>query len=198
MARVHEDFHLGCLALVLAEQRPFQADVQLPPPVANIVLPANWLNSLRPDQLHEYECALLRHLLNDLVLAYERYGMTMLLSHECDGVLTEPAEAGTRELNASGFEKLDGVFSEPDLSFLSQLRHLRNTVVHYNGLYNKCNLLDYTFGTQRCSSRGNEGKPIEFNDYAVVLWIWGQLGSVVARADRNYFSKDWHPMKSPL
>ncbi|MEW6337066.1 MAG: hypothetical protein ACOY3Y_14125 [Acidobacteriota bacterium] len=139
MYRIHEDFHLGCLALVFVDQQPFLEDIVLPLALTKKSLPAAWLNDLRADQLDEYAGALVRHFLNDMVLAYERYATTMLLSHESAGVLTEPAVKGNRRLTPGRFEKLRGVYSQTDRDFVVQLRYLRNTVVHYNGLYNTSN-----------------------------------------------------------
>ena len=189
MLHIHEDFHLGCLALVFIDQRPFSADVVLPPPLIKNTIPATWLNDLRSDQRDEYESTLLRHLLNDMVLAYERYATTMYLSHASGRVLTEPAAKGTRGLKPSAFERLKGVYSKADLDFLIQLRRLRNTIVHYNGLYNTSNSLDYTFGSQHLRSIGNEGKPIEVTDYNVNLWIWNRLRTAVKSVDEAYFAQ---------
>lgn len=188
MLRAYEDFHVGCLALVFIDQRPFSTAAVLPVPLTKNTIPPAWLNDFRSDQRDEYEGALLRHLLNDMVLAYERYATTMYLSHVSGRALTDPALSGNRGLNPSRFEALAGVYTEPDREFTTQLRHLRNSVVHYNGLYNSSNRLDYAFGTQRFCSVGREGTPIESSDFNVNLWIWNTLQALVGGVDERYFA----------
>mgnify|MGYP004116399807 FL=1 len=110
----------------------------------------------------------------------------MFASHQNAKTRIEPATLNDRNLGAHNFEQLASIYDQADLTFLIQLRRLRNSIVHYNGVYSATNELNYTFGTNTYDSVGNEGLniTIEFDN---ILLIYERLKDIVKTGNDNYF-----------
>ena len=184
--RIRNNFYFSFLSLNFVNQRPYQGDVILPINMTNNIMTANSINSFDIDGVNEYENSIRRHFFNDLVIAYERYSMLMFASHQNAKTRIEPATLNDRNLGAHNFEQLASIYDQADLTFLIQLRRLRNSIVHYNGVYSATNELNYTFGTNTYDSVGNEGLniTIEFDN---ILLIYERLKDIVKTGNDNYF-----------
>lgn len=185
--RIKNNFYFSFLALNFLNQRPFRCNIILPVNLANKIMTATSLNSFDNDGAQEYGNSIRRHFLNDLVIAYERYSMLMFASHSNGQTRIDPALINERNLGANRFEQLTNVYDRADVEFLVQLRRLRNSIVHYNGVYSATNELNYTFGTNVYNSVGNEGQhiTIEFDN---ILWTFNKLHTIVQRGNANYFT----------
>jgi len=184
--RIKNNFYFSFLATCFLNQRPFSNDVVLPVNLPENIMSAASLNSFDIDGVQEYGNSMRRHFLNDLVIAYERYSMIMYASHSNGQVRIDPALLQDRNLGAPHFERLLHVYTSEDCDFFIQLRHFRNSIVHYNGVYSASNKLDYTFGTQTYYSPGHEGESISI-EFCNILWIYDQLRECLARGNANYF-----------
>lgn len=184
--RIRNNFYFSFLALNFLNQKPFQSDVILPVDLQHNSMTPETLNSFDLDGVNEYGNSIRRHFLNDIVIAYERYSMLMIASHQNGQTHIEPAIINNRNLGAQNFERLPNIYNNAEKTFLTQLRRLRNSIVHYNGHYSVTNKLTYTFGTNVYFSVGNEGKKItiEFNN---ILWIFEELRTIVSSGNDNYF-----------
>ncbi len=184
--RIRNNFYFSFLSLNFVNQRPFQHDVVLPVNLTENKMTATSLNFFDNDGVEEYGNSIRRHFLNDLVIAYERYAMIMIASHTNSQRRVDPATLKNRNLGAYKFEELPKVYIPADIKFFVQLRRLRNSIVHYNGVYSATNELDYTFGTNVYKSVGREGEniTIEFDN---TLWIYNKLSDSVKVGNENYF-----------
>lgn len=187
MERIKNNFHFSFLALCYLNLRPFRQDIVLPVSMCQNIMTAQSLNSFDNDGAQEYCNSIRRHFLNDIVIAYERYSMLMIASHNNARRRTDPSGLNDRGLGAHLFEQLPAVHQPDDVTFLVQLRRLRNSIVHYNGVYSATNELNYTFGTQSYYSRGNEGQEISIN-FDNVVWIYDKLIQVVQEGNAGYFA----------
>ncbi len=160
MERIRNDFYFSFLSLNFLNLRPFNQDIVLPVNISQNIMTAQSLNSFDNDGVQEYGNSIRRHFLNDVVIAYERYSMLMIASHNNRRRRIDPSMINDRNLGAHIFEQLLNVYEPDDITFLVQLRRLRNSIVHYNGVYSTTNELNYTFGTQSYNSRGREGQNI--------------------------------------
>jgi len=185
--RIRNNFFFSFLALNFVNQRPFQHDITLPVNISQNVMTAQSLNFFDNDGVQEYGNSIRRHVLNDIVIAYERYSMLMIASHNNGQVRIDPCFIRDRKLGAPSFEQLENVYRQDDLEFLKQLRRLRNSIVHYNGVYSATNELNYTFGTQNYNSMGNEGQNISI-DFENILWIYNKLEDIVRIGNASYFT----------
>jgi hypothetical protein len=188
---IKNNFYCGFLAINFVNQRPFQNDIILPAGLSNNIMKASSLNSFDKNGFTEYGNSIRRHFLNDMVIAYERYSMTMFVSHQNGKIRTEPATINNRNLGPYNFENLANIYDTTELTFLTQLRRLRNSIVHYNGLYSATNVLNYTFGTNVYNSSGNEGQNITV-ELDNILWIFDKLKGIVTSGNINYFN--YHPI----
>jgi hypothetical protein len=187
MERIRNNFYFSFLALSFVNQRPFQHDVILLANLSQNIMTAQSLNSVDKDGVQEYGSSIRRHFLNDIVIAYERYSMLMIASHNNGRVRIDPCHLSDRRLGAHLFEQLPNVYQPDDVTFLVQLKRLRNSIVHYNGVYSATNELNYTFGTQSYNSVGNEGQNISI-EYDNILWIYEKLMDTVRRGNISYFT----------
>lgn len=184
--RIRNSFYFSFLAMAFLNQRPFTANIVLPVNMSNNIMTAASLNSFDNDGMQEYGNAIRRHLLNDIVIAYERYSMIMYASHINGRVRTDPAMLNDRQLGAHKFEQMANVYDSGVKTFFVQLRRLRNSIVHYNGVYSATNPLSYAFGTQTYNSVGHEGANISI-EYNNILWIYDKLREFVGVGNSNYF-----------
>jgi len=184
--RIRNNFYFSFLAINFVNQKPFRNDIILPVALSNNKMTAVSLNSFDLDGINEYGNSIRRHFLNDMVIAYERYSMLMFASHQNGRTRTEPETLNNRNLGAHNFEQLQNIYTQDEKTFLTQLRRLRNSIVHYNGHYSATNELTYTFGTNVYNSIGNEGQniTIEFDN---ILWIFEKLKIIVTAGNTNYF-----------
>jgi hypothetical protein len=185
--RIRNNFYFSFLSLNFLNQRPFNYDVVLPVNIANNIMTAKSINSFDQNGVTEYGNSIRRHFLNDIVIAYERYSMIMQASHINGQIKTEPATLNNRNLGAHNFEQLSNVYSNDQKTFLIQLRRLRNTIVHYNGVYSATNELNFTFGTKTYNSIGNEGQHITI-EFENILLIYNQLRDITKTGNDNYFA----------
>jgi hypothetical protein len=182
------NFHMAMLTLVFINQRPFHQDFHLPVPISRYkIVRAQLLNSLGDDIIREYGGGLRRYFLNDMFMAYERYSMLMIVSHNNGQNRTDPSQINDRTLGAHLFEQLSKIYNQNDKKFLVQLRRLRNSLIHYNGHYSAANKLNYTFGSQTYQSKGNEGGKISIT-FDNLLWIQNELLEIVRKGNANYFA----------
>ena len=182
MARIRNNFYFSFLALNFVNLRPFSADITLPVNVSHNVMTSNSLNSFDEDGVKEYGNSIRRHFLNDMVIAYERYSMLMIASHNNGQHRIDPALVNDRRLGAHLLEQLAHVYEPDECRFLIQVRRFRNSIVHYNGVYSATNALDYTFGTETYQSAGHEGQNIAV-EFDTLLWIHDKL--IVTAEDGN-------------
>jgi len=185
--RIKNNFYFSFLALAFLNQRPFSNDIVLPVNLPDNIMTAASLNNFDTDGVQEYGNSIRRHFLNDMVIAYERYSMAMYASHNNGQTRIDPALLNDRQLGAHKFEQLPNVYENDDKTFLIQLRRLRNSIVHYNGVYSSTNELNYTFGTQTYNSVGYEGQEISI-EFENILWIYDKLQECVGRGNSNYFA----------
>lgn len=191
MGHIRNNFFFSFLAINFLERRPFKEEVRLSVNMSRNVIATDSLNSFDSDGVQEYGNSIRRHFLNDMVIAYERYSTLMLASHENGGQRSDPSLSKDL-LKADRFEHLDGIYQPGGLTFLVQLRRFRNSIVHYNGVYTARNELNYTFGTETYSSRGNEGKRISV-EFDNLLWIYDKLMETVQKGDASYFARYRNP-----
>jgi hypothetical protein len=192
MSRIKNNFYFSFLSLNFLNLRPFYQDIILPVKMSQNIMRAQSLNSFDIDGVQEYGNSIRRHFLNDMVIAYERYSMLMIASHNNRQRRIDPSLINDRRLGARLFEKLPKVYEQDDVTFLVQLRRLRNSIVHYNGVYSATNELNYTFGTQTYNSKGKEGQNISI-EFDNLLWIHDRLIETVQRGNNRYFKN--YPIK---
>lgn len=187
MARIKNNFYFSFLALSFVNLRPFTCDIILPVAMSQKIMTSDSLNSFDKDGVQEYGNSTRRHFINDMVIAYERYSMLMIASHNNSYHRIDPAIVNNRWLGAHLFEQLSNVYLPDEVTFLTQLRRFRNTIVHYNGVYSATNELDYIFGTQGYRSVGNEGQNISV-EFETISWIYDKLMQTVQSGNARYFS----------
>jgi len=184
--RIRNNFYFSFLSLNFINLRPFPHDVILPVELPENIITAQSLNNFDLDGTAEFGNSIRRHMLNDIVIAYERYSMLMFASHNNNQTRIDPALIRNRNLSAPNFENLNGIYLPDEITFLIQLRRLRNSIVHYNGVYSITNELNYTFGTNVYSSIGNEGQNISI-EFENILLIYHQIIEIVRNGNTNYF-----------
>ncbi len=81
MERIRNNFYFSFLAVNFLNLRPFDQDFTLPVDISQNIMTAESLDSFDDDGVQEYANSIRRHLLNDIVIAYERYYMLMIASH---------------------------------------------------------------------------------------------------------------------
>ena len=185
MDHIKNNFYFSFLTINFLNQRPFSQDVILPINMSNNSISSTSINTIGNGEIQEYGNSIRRHFLNDMVIAYERYSMIMFSSHSNHKTRTDPALINNRQLGAPNFEQLPNVYSGQNVTFLVQLRRLRNSIVHYNGVYCKSSPLDYTFGNETYYSDGNEGKNISI-EFDTLLWTYSELLNVVQAGNASY------------
>ncbi len=184
--RIKNNFYFSFLALNFVNQKPFESDVILPVDISQNKMTLASINSFDSDGETEYVNSIRRQFLNDMVIVYERYSMFMIASHQNNQTRLDPATLNNHKLGARIFEQLDNIYEPDEKTFLTQIRRLRNSIVHYNSCYSATNKLDYKFGTEVFKSAGNEGQrvSIEFDN---ILWIYDKLIIIVVNGNTNYF-----------
>jgi len=186
-AIIKNNFYFSFLALNFGNQRPFKNDVILPVlDLSQNKMTAASLNSFTLDMVNEYRNSIRRHFLNDMVIAYETYSSQMFSSHNNGQTLIKPETMNNRNLGADKFEQLPYIYTVDELTFLTQLRRLRNSIVHYNGNYAKTQTLDYTFGTEVYNSAGKIGQEISIK-FDNILWIFDKLKTIMNSGNKKYF-----------
>ena len=185
MDNIYNSFFISFLALKPLMERPLLEDFQIPiAGFSTSCLEAAQLNKLGDDSVNEYVNSIRRHMLNDIVICYERYATLMYVSHKAG----KRIEVDDRKVSAALFEKESGLYAEEEKTFFEQLRRLRNSIVHYNGVYNKANLLNYTFLNCTYNSVGHEGENIPIN-FDSIMYIYNEVQQKVAKVNQHYFEK---------
>jgi hypothetical protein len=187
MERIKNNFYFSFLALNFLNQRPFNLDIVLPVNLPQNKMTAQSLNSFDNDGVQEYCNSIRRHFLNDMVIAYERYSILMIASHNDGQRRIDPSRINDRRLGAHLFEQLPNVYQPDAVTFLVQLRHFRNSIVHYNGVYSATNELNYTFGRESYNYKGNEGQTISV-EFDTLLWVYDKLLETVRTGNASYFA----------
>lgn len=187
MDNIYNSFFLSFLSLKVLEERPLSKDYYIPVAEFSFThLEAGQINRLQMDSVNEYVNSIRRHLLNDIVICYERYATTMYASF-CNGMIrTDPARIDDRGNNPSKFERIEGLYTNEEKEFFVQLRHLRNSIVHYNGVYSKTNPLNYTFYKNYYNSEGHEGESISI-ELDSLMYIFKRTRATVGRINGVFF-----------
>ena len=186
MNNIYNSFFISFLALKPLMERPLLENFQIPiVGFSASCLEAAQLNKLGNDSGNEYVNSIRRHMLNDIMICYERYATLMYVSHKAG----KRVEVEERKISAALFEKESGLYEEKEKTFFEQLRRLRNSLVHYNGVYNKANLLDYTFLNYTYNSVGHEGENIQI-DFDSILYIYNEVYQKVTKINQRYFEKN--------
>ena len=73
--------------------------------MAHNVMTSSCLNSFDQNGIEEYGNSIRRHFLNDMVIAYERYSMFMIASHNNGQLRIDPALVNDRQLGAHLLEQ---------------------------------------------------------------------------------------------
>lgn len=183
MSRIKDNFMLSFLSINFINQKPFEKDIFFDVNFNGNSLSKELINSVQYDTIQEYGNSIRRHFLNDMVIAYERYASLMYLSNK----------KGKIRLDAANFDKNDssryhefiyGLCNKKD--FLKNIVSLRNSIVHYNGVYNVSNSLNYTFGNKIYQSSGKNGENISIT-FDNLLWIYKELIDTVKLINDSYF-----------
>lgn len=195
MENIYNSFFISFLALKPLQERPLHCDYIIPISGFSFsTLEARQLNCLQDDSINEYVNSIRRHMLNDIMICYERYASLMYTFH-IKGSRIDYANLEDRTLNSAKFESLQNVFSKQEKEFIIQLRRLRNSIVHYNGVYNKSNLLKYTFYNYTYDSQGHEGENIQI-DLDSIMYIYNTLFSLVTNIHSRYENQQYNFMQS--
>lgn len=183
MSRIKDNFMLSFLSTNFVNQKPFEKDILFDVNFNGNYLSKELINTISNDTIQEYGNSIRRHFLNDLVIAYERYASLMYISDKKGKSRQDSALFDKKEsTNYQSF--IYGLSSEKD--FLKNLVSLRNSIVHYNGVYNVSNSISYTFGSETFQSSGNEGQSISIT-FGNLLWIYDKLINEINIINTNYF-----------
>lgn len=164
MDNIYNSFFISFLSLKVLEDRPLKNDYLIPiSGFSHNRLEAVQVNRLQSDSVNEYVNSIRRHMLNDIVLCYERYATTIYASYRNGNKRVDPATQDNRNNKPLLFEGLPQLYTAEEKEFFIQLRHLRNSIVHYNGVYSATNPLNYTFYLDSYSSKGHEGEASVFS-----------------------------------
>ena len=190
MDNIYNSFFISFLALKPLQERPILYDFIIPIPDNCWTLKAYQLNRLQNDSINEYVNSIRRHMLNDLMICYERYA-TLMYSYHIKGSRVDYATIENRTLNASKFESIPNLFLPEEKEFIVQLRRLRNSIVHYNAVYNKSNILNYTFHKNVYNSQGHEGENIQI-DLDSIMYIYKTMYCLVTKVHSRYVNNKNH------
>ena len=191
MDNIYNSFFISFLALKPLQERPLVSDFVIPITGFSFsTLEACQLNRLQNDSINEYVNSIRRHMLNDIMICYERYASLMYTYH-IKGNRIDYANIEDRTLNSAKFESLPNIFLPEEKEFIVQLRRLRNSIVHYNGVYNKSNLLKYTFYNYTYDSQGHEGENIQI-DLDSIMYIYKTIFSLVANVHSRYENQQYN------
>lgn len=187
MDNIYNSFFISFLALKPLIERPFIKDFIIPiEGFSYNVLESKQLNNLKNTAVNEYVNSIRRHALNDIVICYERYSTQMYASHLNQQCRIDPAILKDRTINSSKFESLDNVYTEYSLKFFQQLKRLRNSIVHFNGVYTATNQLDYTFYKNEYHSELHEGELISI-ELDTIMFIHKEVDRLVKIINERYF-----------
>ena len=187
MDNIYNSFFISFLALKPLLERPLMADFIIPVEGFSYnVIEAGQLNNLGSSAVNEYVNGIRRHALNDIVICYERYSTQMFASHLNQQSRIDPALLNDRSINSSKFESLDNVYTEYSLKFFQQLKRLRNSIVHFNGVYTATNQLDYTFYKNEYHSDLHEGELISI-ELDTIMFIHKEVDRLVKLINKRYF-----------
>lgn len=189
MENIYNSFFISFLALKPLMERPIFSDFMIPiKGFTYNVLQASQLNQLGDDSINEYVNSIRRHALNDIVICYERYASLMYMSHNNELQRKDSVLSDDRSINAAKFENLDNrIYVDSDKCFFQQLRRLRNSIVHFNGVYTKTNPLNYTFDKNTYNSLGHEGENITI-ELDSIMYIYQEVYKLVSEINKRYFN----------
>ena len=187
MDNIYNSFFISFLSLKVLEDRPLKNDYLIPiSGFSHNRLEAVQVNRLQSDSVNEYVNSIRRHMLNDIVLCYERYATTIYASYRNGNKRVDPATQDNRNNKPLLLEGLPQLYTAEEKEFFIQLRHLRNSIVHYNGVYSATNPLNYTFYLDSYSSKGHEGEAISIQ-LDSILYIYERVRGIVGRVDKAFF-----------
>lgn len=187
MDNTYNNFFISFLALKPIFERPLTQNFIIP--ISGFSynnLEAHQLNGLTEGNVNEYVNSIRRHALNDIVICYERYATLMYASHINKQQRIDPALLNDRSINSSKFESLPGLYLPEELHFFQQLKRLRNSIVHFNGVYTATNLLDYTFHKNTYASEQHEGEYITI-ELDTIVCIHSEANTLVRQINERYF-----------
>lgn len=185
--RIRNNFYISFLSINYINLPNLPKEITLDVSIEKNIISRDSLKRLTQDEINEYGNSIRRHFLNDMVIAYERYASTMYTSHINTQLKTDPSTINDRSINSTSFEDLANIYSEDEKLFFTQLRRLRNSIVHFNGVYTVTNEINYTFNTEVYQSVGFEGTPISIG-FETLLWIFSKLRQLVSIGNTNYFN----------
>lgn len=183
MSRIKYNFMLSFLSVNFVNQKPFSNDIIFDVSFNGNCLSKEMINTIQKDTIQEYGNSIRRHFLNDMVIAYERYASLMYISDK-KGKLRQDSALFDKKESTNYQNFIYGLSSDKD--FLKNLVSLRNSIVHYNGVYNVTNSISYTFGSETYQSSGNEGQSISIT-FGNLLWIYDKLINEINIINTNYF-----------
>ena len=189
MDHIYNSFFISFLALKPLLERPMADNFVIPINGFSFnTLEAYQLNALGQDSINEYVNSIRRHMINDIVICYERYASLMFTSHQNRQQRCDPANIKDTSINASKFENLDSnLYTQAEIELLQQLRRLRNSIVHFNGVYTVTNNLDYTFHKNKYLSKGHEGENITV-ELDTLIYIHKEVNYIVSKVQSRYNS----------
>lgn len=188
MDNIYNSFFISFFSLRTFQERPILSDYLIPINGFNYnTIQAAQINRLGEDSIVEYINSIRRHALNDIVICYERYATQMYISHINNNTKTDPASQQCRNINSNNFEKLNGVYTEVQIEFFQQLKRLRNSIVHYNGVYNKANPLSYSFADDTYNSVGHEGECITIQ-LDTIVFIYDFVLYSIKQINESFFN----------
>ena len=188
MDNIYNSFFISFLALKPLSERPMLSDYVIPiNGFSYNILEADQINKLGQDSINEYVNSIRRHMINDIVICYERYASLMYASHNNKQHRCDPATIDDHTINASKFESLnEKLYDSSERTFFQQLRRLSNSIVHFNGVYTITNNLDYTFGKNTYLSKGHEGENITV-ELDTLIFIYDEVYKLVDEVNNRYF-----------
>ncbi|NWF66644.1 MAG: hypothetical protein HXX81_04150 [Campylobacterales bacterium] len=196
MSRIKNNFMLSSLSVNFINQKPFSNDIIFDVSFSGNYIPKDMMNNISRDTVQEYGNSIRRHFLNDMVIAYERYASLMYISDKKENTRYETASFDKREsTNYQNF--IYSLCENEEKYFLKNLVNLRNSIIHYNGLYTISNPIDYTFGNDTYKSSYKEGQNITIN-FDNLLWIYEKLINIVTKINLNYFDCSHFPSSNNI
>lgn len=184
MENIRNNFYLSFLTLLALESRPFDNSISIPSYEEPGFIDYNSLNKIGQDSVIEFENSIRRHTLNDIVICYERHASQLYLVLK-DNEFSDPSMEKSICNYPIELETKFDLYTQDECTFFSQLRRLRNSIVHYNGVYNKKNTLNYKFQYNYYNSKGHEGENIMIK-FETIMFIYHKvLDLFMAVCDRS-------------
>ena len=181
--RIKNNFFLGLLSINFINQRPFYTDIQLNVnlPEMNIIKCGS-LNTLNDDAVQEYGNSLRRTILNDSIIAYEKFATrtALLLA----GNHIDHCEIEDRKIGSHNLEAIAELYTDEHLEKIKAIKKLRNSIIHFNGVYNVNNKFKLNIGSETFDSCNKIGQNIRA-EYSTILQIHDYIKLIVENVYNN-------------